>query len=250
MEEDNQESEEEINEVATQEVTDDSTQAENEVQTPQVDEKAEEQERNWRAMRQRDKEKEIALKQKDDEIAAMRAVLAQVAQPQKPAQVQEEERLDLEEYSTYGGVQKVARKTVQPLEEKIANLEGRLKKQDEEKKIRDFRKQYPDFDDVVNVETLELLEKREPELANDIAQSKDPFMMGFRSYKMIKALGLQAEVPTSRRVAEVDKKIEQNKKTVQSPQAYDKRPIAKAFKTSAADKKRLYEEMMSFASQA
>ena len=248
MEEDNQKSVDIENEVATQEVTDDSTQAENEVQTPQVDEKAEEQERNWRAMRQRDKEKEIALKQKDDEIAAMRAVLAQVAQPQKP--VQEEEQIDLEEYSTYGGVQKVARKTVQPLEEKIAHLEGLIKKQDEEKRIRDFRKQYPDFDDVVNVETLELLEKREPELANDIAQSTDPFMMGFRSYKTIKALGLQADVPTSRRVAEVDKKIEQNKKTVQSPQAYDKRPMAKAFKTTAADQKRLYEEMMGFASQA
>lgn len=246
MEEDNQESVED--EVATQEVTDDSTQAENEVLT-EADYKAQEQERNWRAMRQRDKEREIALKQKDEELAAMRAVLAQVAQPQKTP-IQEEEQIDLEEYSTYGGVQKVAKKTVQPLEEKIAYLEGLIKKQDEEKRIKDFRKQYPDFDDVVNVETLELLEKREPELADDIAQCKDPFTMGFRSYKMIKALGLQNEVPTSRRVAEIDKKIEQNKKTVQSPQAYDKRPMAKAFKTSAADNKRIYEEMMMYASQA
>ena len=106
MEEDNQESVED--EVATQEVTDDSTQAENEVLT-EADYKAQEQERNWRAMRQRDKEREIALKQKDEELAAMRAVLAQVAQPQKTP-IQEEEQIDLEEYSTYGGVQKVAKK--------------------------------------------------------------------------------------------------------------------------------------------
>lgn len=234
-------------EVATPELeSDDSTQAESEAQE-QISQKEEEQERNWRAMRQRQKEIEEDNRRKDEFIAQ----LMQAQKQKQPAPVEEkEEPIDPDEYANYNGVQKVTKKTVQPLEEKITKLEAMLAKQEQEKKIADFKAKYPDFDDVVNVETLELLEKEEPELAFDITQLKDPFKMGFQSYKLIKALGLADKVPNARRVKEIDKKIEKNSKAVQSPQAYDKRPMAKAFKTTAADQKRLYEEMMHYASQA
>ena len=244
-------------EIAPQEYQeDDSTQAVEESETEvdaQAEEqarKAEEQERNWRAMRQQQKEKDLAIQQRDEKIATMEALLTRLVPKQDSAKEPEEEQFDLDEYANYNGVQKLTKKNMQPLEQKIQHLESLLNKQEEEKKINAFKAKYPDFDDVVNVETLELLEKKEPELAFSILELKDPFKMGLQSYKYIKALGLEAELPNARRVKEIDKKIEKNSKAVQSPQAYDKRPMAKAFKATASDQKRLYEEMMHYASQA
>ena len=233
-------------EIATQElVADDSTHDNQEPDNSEAIKKADEQERNWKNMRQRQKEMEIAIKQKDEILEK----LLQSQKPQAPTPIVEEEDPD-EDYVPAGRVKGIARRTVQPLEKKIQELEARLSQQDEDKKIRQFRKQYPDFDDVVNVETLELLEKNEPDLAATIAQMKNPYTMGLHSYKYIKALGLADAVPNARRVKEVDKKLEKNSKAVQSPQAFDKRPMAQAFKSTAADQKRLYEEMMQYASQA
>lgn len=74
--------------------------------------------------------------------------------------------------------------------------------------------------------------------------------MAIASYKYIKALNLVDKIPNSRRVKEVEKKLDRNGKTIQSPLAFDKRPMAQAFKSTQEDKNRLYEEMMGYASQA
>ncbi len=73
-----------------------------------------------------------------------------------------------------------------------------------------MRRQYPDFSDVVNPDTLALFEEQEPELAATIADSKDPYKMGIQSYKYIKALGLVSKAPEARHAKEVDKKLEKN----------------------------------------
>lgn len=232
-------------EVATQETEQsESTHNEQELNAEAV-KKADEQERNWRAMRQRQREMEMEIKQKNE-------LLERFMQTQKPQPVQEvaePEEAD-EEYVPAGKVKGIARRTVQPLEKKIQELEDKLAKQDQQKLIQSLRTQYTDFDDVVNVETLEMLEKNEPELAATIAQFKDPYKMGLHSYKYIKALGLVDKLPDTRRAKEVQKKIEKSSKAVQSPMAYDKRPMAQAFKSTQADKTALYEEMMFFAGKA
>ena len=74
--------------------------------------------------------------------------------------------------------------------------------------------------------------------------------MGLQSYKYIKALGIVEKLPESRHKKEVVQKLEKNAKAVQSPTAYDKRPMAQAFKATQADSKKLYEEMMFYAGQA
>lgn len=232
------------NEIVTQETELTEEHQEADTQANEAVKKADEQERNWRAMRQRQKEMEYEIKQRDE-------MLAFYKQQQKP-QVQEavEPEIADDEYVSAGGTKGIVRKTLQPLEKKIQELEARLAQQDQAKMVSSLRSQYPDFDDIVNVETLEILEKSEPELAATIAQFKDPYKMGLQSYKYIKALGLVEKVPNARRSNEVTKKIEKNAKTVQSPLAYDKRPMAQAFKSTAADKKRLYEEMMHYAGRA
>lgn len=203
------------------------------------------QERNWRAMRQRQKELELEIQRRDE-------VLDRVlkSQPrQEPVIVEEPEDPD-DEFIPAGKVRKIASKHVKPLEQKINELEEKLAKQENEKRFQSLRTKYSDFDDVVNIETLELLEKTDPELASTIQDIKDPYKMGIQAYKYIKATGLMSQLPNARRTKEIDKRIEKNEKTVQTPLAYDKRPIAQAMKTTAADQKRLYEEMMYYARQA
>lgn len=207
--------------------------------------KEEAKERDWRAMRQRQKEMEMEIQQKNELLNRF----MQSQQPQAKQEVVEAEEPD-EEYVPAGKVKGIARRTMQPLEKKILELEEKIAQQEQQKLIQSLRSSYSDFDDVVNVETLEMLEKNEPELAATIAQFKDPYKMGLHSYKYIKALGLAEKIPESRRSKEVVKKMEKNAKAVQSPTAYDKRPMAQAFKSTQADKTRLYEEMMQFASQA
>jgi len=202
-------------------------------------------ERDFRALRQRQKEMEWELKQKDEMLNRF----MQTQQPQAQEPIAEPEDAD-EDYVPAGRVKGIARKTVAPLEKKIAELESRLAQQDQNRLIQNLRSQYSDFDDVVNVDTIEILEKQEPELAATIAQMKDPYKMGLHSYKYIKALGLIDKVPDARHKKEVVQKLERNAKAIQSPTAYDKRPIAQAFVSSQADNKRLYEEMMGYASKA
>lgn len=209
-------------------------------------EKEEAQERNWRAMRQREREMEYQLKQQNELID--RLLKSTQTHPSIPAVVEEEEPDD--EYVPAGKVKGIARKTVQPLEKKIADLEAKLAQQEQQKLLQSLHAKYSDFDDVVNVETLEMLEKTEPELAATIAQFGDPYKVGLHAYKYIKALGLVDKLPNARHTKEVIQKMERNEKAVQSPTAYGKRPMAQAFKSTQADKTRLYEEMMFYASQA
>lgn len=201
--------------------------------------------RDFRALRQRQKELEWENKQKDELLQR----LMQQQQPKAPEPIADPEDAD-DDFVPAGRVKGIARKAVAPLEAKIQELESKLAQQEQQKLIQNLRTQYSDFDDVVNVDTLEILEKQEPELAATIAQFKDPYKMGLHSYKYIKALGLIDKVPDARRKKEIVQKLEKNSKTVQTPQAYDKRPIAQAFVSNQADNKRLYEEMMGYAAKA
>lgn len=201
--------------------------------------------RDFRALRQRQKELEWENKQKDELLQR----LLQQQQPQMPQPIAEPEEAD-EDFVPAGKVKGIARKAVEPLMQEIQELKSRLAQQEQQKLIQNLRTQYSDFDDVVNVDTLEILEKQEPELAATIASFKDPYKMGLHSYKYIKALGLLEKVPDARHKKEVIQKLERNAKTVQSPTAYDKRPIAQAYVSTQADNKKLYEEMMGFASKA
>ena len=244
MEENNLDNEDQ--EVVTQEnFSDESTQSQP-VQDSDTVKKVDEQDRNWRAMRQRQKEMEYEIKQKND-------LLDRFMQQQQPKQyiqeIAEPEEAD-DEFIPAGKVKGIAKKSVQPLEKKIQELEQKIAQQEQNKLISSLRSQYSDFDDIVNVETLELLEKQEPELATTIAQLNDPYKMGLQSYKYIKALNIAESLPNARRSKEIVKKIEKNSKSVQSPQAYDKRPMAQAYKITEADQTKLYEEMMHYASKA
>ena len=131
MDEHNQNSEE--LEVAPQgDVSDESTHNEQN-QNAEAVKKAEEQDRNWRNMRQRQKELELELQRKDEMIDR---VLKSQPQQQSFPQVEEPEEKD-DDFIPAGKVKGIARKSVQPLEKKIHELEQKIAQQEQQKRIKD-----------------------------------------------------------------------------------------------------------------
>jgi hypothetical protein len=202
------------------------------------------QEKNWRVVRQRIAQLEKEGRDKDD-------LLKKALEFQKAVQPQE---IEVEEpdddYIPKGKVKKLAKKEVEPLLKEIDELKSHLAKQRQRELITSLKSRYSDFDDIVNPETIALFETKEPELAETIAEMQDPYKMAIQTYKYIKASNISDELPEKRRQKEAEKKLEKNAKTVQSPLAYDKRPMAQAFRMTESEKTKLWEEMNHYGSLA
>jgi hypothetical protein len=208
------------------------------------------QERNWREMRQQKAELERELRsarELNQKILEAQLANAQVRQ-QEPDEI---DQLDDNEYVPKATVKKIVeREANKIIKAAVSEVEKAQKAREDSQFMDRLKRQYSDFEDIVNVDTMRLLEEQDPELASTIVELKDPYKIGVQTYKYIKAMNLSEKVPSSRRVKEVEKKLEQNNKTVQTPQAYDKRPLAAAYKMTEDQKAELYKEMMGYASQA
>ena len=207
-----------------------------------------------KAMRLKNAELERELKQlRDTQMQIMQAQLANAAPVQK--EIDEFDKLGDDEFIPLGKVKKLAEKNTQRVlknaEDLVRNeVERQIKKQQDSQFMDRLNRQYSDFSEIVNPETLSILEEKEPELAATIAELKDPYKIGVQSYKYIKAMGLSQTAKDARREKEVDKAIAKSEKAVTSPMAFDKRPIAQAFKLTDAQKKELYREMHGYAALA
>ncbi len=204
------------------------------------------QEKNWKAMRIRQSELEKELRKKEEMLEKF---MTMSLEKQKPAVIEEPEEPD-DEFIPKGKVKSVAKRAVEPLEQRIKDLEAKLESKRQQDLLSSLKSKYADFDDVVNPESLALLEQTEPELAQSIVASGDPYKMGITAYKFLKATQDPAKIAQKNHSKEIDKKIAKNEKTVQSPMAYDKRPMAQAFKLTQAEKDKLYEEMTGYARMA
>jgi hypothetical protein len=207
-----------------------------------------------KAMRLKNAELERELKQlRDNQMQMMQAQLAN-QQPVRQ-EVDEFDKIGDEEFIPLGKVKKLAEKNSQKVLKNAEDLVKHevakaLKQRDQDQFMDRLNRQYSDFSEIVNPETLSLLEEKEPELAATIADLKDPYKIGVQSYKYIKAMGLTQSAKEARREKEIDKAIAKSEKAVTSPMAYDKRPIAQAFKLTDAMKKDLYREMHGYAALA
>lgn len=208
------------------------------------------QDRKFREMRLRQTELEKNLKLQMEMNEKLLEAMSKNAPKQQ--EVDEFDAIGDDEFIPKGQVKKFVEKRAAKIAEEAAKREAeRLMQQQYQSQFMDrLKRQYSDFEDVVNAETLSLLEEKEPELAQTISELKDPYKIGIQTYKYIKALKVVEDVPKERRQKEVEKRIQENEKTVQSPQVFDKRPMAQAFRISEADKNKLYEEMMGFARYA
>jgi hypothetical protein len=191
--------------------------------------------------RQRQLENELKTQREMNEKLLNMATQA----TQKPPEVDEFDSMSDDEYIPKGKVKKlVSREKDRIVKETVAEVEKMLHQREQSQFLDRLKRQYSDFNEVVNPETLSALEESDPELAQTISDLKDPYKIGLQSYKYIKAMNLSPKVDEMRRSKEIDKKLEKNAKTVQTPQAFDKRPLAQAFKMTDSEKNALYEEMM------
>ena len=184
----------------------------------------------------------------------LRTLAANQAAPQAQHAVEEDFIGDIEKEEYVPGT-KVA-KGLKKLEAKFANQLQEIEKKYQQKAqndaFADLKREMPDLEDVVNHETLDLVAKMNPRLRQTWVGKSD-YEIYVQAYPYIKHSGILEQIPGERRTKQVEKKIEQNKKTVQSPQVFDKRPIAQAFNSarlSDEQKRSLYEEMMSYGSRA
>jgi len=213
--------------------------------------KEETDERNFKAMRLKNGELERELKQmREMQMQMMQAQMSHSAPAKQD--IDEFDSIGADEFIPKGKVERLVEKKAQQYAEQIAKkeVESYFKKQNDSQYLDRLNRQYSDFSEVVNPETLSLLEEREPELAQSIVELKDPYKIGLQTYKFIKAMNLVHKAPESRREKEIDKAIAKSEKSVQSPMAFDKRPIAQAFKLTDAMKKDLYREMHGYAALA
>lgn len=207
-----------------------------------------------KAMRLKNAELERELKQlRDMQMQMMQAQIGN-ALPAKQ-EVDEFDAIGDEEFIPLGKVKRLAEKNSQKVLKNTEELvrqevQKALKRQEDTQFLDRLARQYSDFNEIVNPETLSILEEKEPELAATIADLKDPYKIGVQSYKYIKAMGLSQSAKESRREKQIDKAIEKAEKAVVSPMSYDKRPIAQAFQLTDAMKKDLYREMHGYAALA
>lgn len=207
-----------------------------------------------KAMRLKNADLERELKQlREGQMQLMQAQLANAASARQ--EVDEFAAIGEQEFIPFGTVKKLNERIEKKFDKKTEELvrfevDKALKKQEADLFMDRLGRKYSDFSEVVNPETLSILEEKEPELAATIADLKDPYKIGVQSYKYIKAMGLSETAKDTRREKEVEKAIEKSGKTVSSPMAYDKRPIAQAVGYTKAQYKDLYREMHGFAALA
>jgi hypothetical protein len=194
--------------------------------------------------RQRDLERDLQMQREINEK------LMKLATPPEKQEVDELDAIGDEEFIPKGKVNKLVEKRATRIAEEIAKRETeKFFDQQKQSQFMDrLKSKYSDFEEVVNPETMALLEQQDPELATTIVELKDPYKIGMQCYKYMKAMNLGDKIPAARRAKEIDKKLEQNEKTVQTPQAFDKRPMAQAFKMSKQELSAIYKEMMGYAS--
>jgi hypothetical protein len=204
------------------------------------------QERNWKETRRKQREAEIKIKAQEELIEK----LLKTQQPvqEKAPEPDEFANIAADDYLTKEQSERLAAKRAEEIaEKKYRQMEAQ---REQDRFMERLKSEYSDFADVVNPDSIAILEEKVPKLAQTIADLKDPYKMGLQTYHYLKAMNLGGEVSEKRHAKEVEKKLEKNENIVQSPQAYNKRPMAQAFQSSKAEMSKLYEEMIGYANQA
>ena len=235
-----------IKQETAQEIATPETETTQNTENTEVAQSQDHNDRNWRELRKSKEDWERKAKMQDELIQRILTQPGLAAHPAAQPQMEEDylQELAKEEYVPGEKVAKGLRKIEEKFEKKFQEVEKRYASQHQSQLLNDLRREFPDFEDVVNSETIAILDETNPRLANAIASSKDPYMIAVQSYEYIKAKGISSKAAPSKRARETEAKLEQNKKIVQTPM--DKRPMAQAFSfdtLSADQKKSLAEEM-------
>ncbi len=221
------------------------------------------QDRNWKELRKKEQDTQRREQEALDKVKIQEELIKNLLQSQQNlSQQQAQQQAPQEEVDEFAEISDSdfmdkgnTRRMNQKDARSIARDEFRRLEEEKEKQrfIPRLKEIYSDFDEVVNSEAVAKFEKLKPQLAKTIANMSDPFEMGLQTYEFIKLMSPSNGSSKDSHAKEVEKNIDKNEKSIQSPQAYDKRPMAQAFSMSQMgkeEKTKIYEEMMGYASHS
>jgi hypothetical protein len=208
------------------------------------------QERNWRQLRRENSE---LKRQAELHAELLRTIASQNTAPKAPKEVEENylDEIEREEYVPGPKVAKGIKRLKEEFKRDLEEVKNEYRLRAQNDAYSDLKREMPDLEDVVNHETLELVKKTNPRLAQTWVGKSD-YEIYINAYPYIKNSGLLNQVSDERMSKEVDKRIEQNKKTVPSPHVNSKRPIVQLFDAArlSEERKQLFAEMNHYASRA
>ncbi len=142
---------------------------------------------SWRALRS---EKDRIQRERDEAIRLLQ-MQQQYQQPQQIQPQPQEEEINLNEDQLVEG------KHLKSYHKKLQALQQQIKTQQqqsytENSKLR-LKAKFPDFDSIVNQDTIEMLQVLQPEVAQTLNASSDIYATGVTAYTLIKNLGLKSD---------------------------------------------------------
>lgn len=138
---------------------------------------------NWAESRRKMQELERQIRERDDYLAQLKK------QNQPPAQEDELDKLAADDIITKAHAEKLAEKRARQIvnqvlkEREAATVEDRIKVK------------FPDYDDIVNSENIEILKQRKPELARSLSRCDDPYDQAVAVYDALKMIGENVPKP-------------------------------------------------------
>lgn len=214
------------------------------------------QDKSWVKKVRRDRDEAIRRAQEAErKNQVQEELLRQIIAQQSGAATAKEDVIQKLQSQEYVAGEEVARALKQQQEEfrkEIEELKKQQQTQQQASHIHNLKREFSDFEDVVNPETLELLKDNDPETYESIDSIKDPAKAMRLAYKTIKLSGLVEKLPENRHSKEVEKRLEKNKQTIQSPVSLSTRPMAQAFKLpeTKKEKEALWAETLKYASMS
>lgn len=189
---------------------------------------------NWAETRRKLQEQERQIRERD-------AYIAQLKNQHQP-EPEEEISLAEDDLPTYGHVKKAWKKQEQKLKEELRQ-EIKTELAQSTLKLR-----FPDFDEIVTQENIEILNQQAPELALSLRDTKDPYIQSVSVYRALKMIGVSGSNKPSPSLANEKEKAIKNAQKPLSVNAVAKQSaLGEAYKfengLTPELKSQLYREM-------
>lgn len=160
------------------------------------------QDRNWKEARRKMQELEKRSSEQEE-------IIRRLSQPAQAKEDDELEKLGRDDIITYGQVEKLIEKKAERFAQKA--IQQHAASTVEER----IQLKYPDFNQVVTDENIRYLNENEPELAESLKYSPDPFKQAVAVYKLLKRSGLtEGDVVGNSAPKEKEKALKNSQKPV------------------------------------
>jgi len=191
--------------------------------------------------RQLENEKKEAERRASEQESMNRELMALLKQSKEPESPQEEvlPQLSPDDIPEWRHVEKYVSTAVEK------GVREKLAKQERDRLPNLVKERHQDFDEIVTPDRIKKLEQENPELAEGLSKSSDPYTATYTYLKAIYAPKKQDPVA----MEEAEKILENSKKPISSNAVGQQSALKNANNFQTKSKDQLYKEMMSYANQ-